>query len=103
MSVSANAILQSSTDDRLSVFFGQTFSENLDFNMGPVHVIRNLGDVARVQVDYTADDFQNVFAGNFEDTSVFVKEIVNIVFIITRYLNDFQRLKTVGPRLTRVY
>jgi hypothetical protein len=103
LSVTCNSVLESSLDGRVSVWFGQTFSDSQDFSMGPAHVIRNLGDVSNVNVNFSTEDFQNVFAANFDETSVFVREVINVVFVITKYLSDYNRMKTVGARLTRIY
>ena len=71
--------------------------------MAAPEVVRNLGDVAGLQVDYTADDFAEIFFGTFDNTDVSVHSLINVVWIINRYLGDFARDQTVGRNLTRLF
>lgn len=102
VSVTANVVLQSNLDHRFSVFYGQDFSDR-SYDFGAPQVVRNLGDVADIPTDFNVDDFEGVFFANFENTEVSVHSIINIVFIITRYLDNFERNKTVGQQLTKLY
>lgn len=102
VSTTCNVVLQSNLDQRYSVFYGQDFSDN-SYNLGEAQTVRNLGDVAQLQADFDVNDFEGVFFANFENTEVSVHSIINIVWVITRYLDNFERDKTVGRQLTRLY
>jgi hypothetical protein len=66
-------------------------------------VVRNLGDVSSIRVNFSANEFEAIFYSNYEDTSVSVHSVVSTVFLITRYLNNFERDKTVGRNLTKLF
>ena len=102
VNVVANVVLQGNTNQRYSVFYGQDYG-NRDFSLSDPEVVRNLGDVGNLRTDYTANDFENVFYANFDDTDVTVHSVINLVWVITKYLDNFERDKTVGQRLTRVF
>ena len=89
-------------DQRFSVFYGQSFSD-FEYTLGAPEVIRHLGDVSAIRTDFDIHDFSDVFFANFEHTQVRVVSIINIVFLITRYLQNFERDQTVGQVLTKVY
>jgi hypothetical protein len=71
--------------------------------MGPPEVVRNLGDVANLNVDFNINDFSDAFFGNFENSDVSVHSLVSIVYVITRFMGDYQRDRTVGRVLTRLF
>ena len=71
--------------------------------MAAPEVVRNLGDAAGLRVDYNADDFAEIFFGTFDNTDVSVHSLINVVWIINRYLGDFARDQTVGRNLTRLF
>jgi hypothetical protein len=71
--------------------------------MGPVETIRNLGDVAGMRTDYNADDFEAVFYANFDDTDTSVYSVICLVWIISRYLGDWNREAVVRQNLTKLY
>lgn len=103
LSVTANVVLQSHVDQRFSVFYGQDFADR-SFSFGRVETIRNLGDVAGIDCDFDLNDFEDVFFRNFENTEVSILKIVSVVFLITRYLDNFERDKTsVGRQLVRLF
>ena len=102
VSVTANAILQGNSNNRYSVWYGQDFGGR-NFALAAPEVVRNLGDVANLQTNFTANDFEEIFFGTFENTDVSVHSLVNVVYIITRYLDDYERDQTVGRNLTRLF
>ena len=102
LTTTANVVLQSHVNQRYSVFYGQDFADN-DFTFGAPETIRNLGDVANINTNFDVSDFETVFFGNFENTEVSVHSIISIVFIITRYMDNFEQDKTVGQQLIKLY
>lgn len=102
-SATANVIVKSDLNHRFSVFYGQSFSPNRDYKMSPTYTVRNLGDVAGIKTNYTLNDFEEVFFHWFEDSEVSLLEIINIVFIISRFMGNYQRDQTVGQALTRLF
>ena len=72
--------------------------------MGPTQVVRNLGDVGNVRIDYDVTDFERAFFSIFDNTQVIVLGIISIVFIIRRYLESFERDRsTSGRQLILLY
>jgi hypothetical protein len=59
--------------------------------MADPEVVRNLGDVANLPVDFTADQFEEIFFANFDQTSVSVFSMISVVYVITRFLDNFAR------------
>jgi hypothetical protein len=59
--------------------------------MSDPEVVRNLGDVANLPTDFTADQFEEIFFANFSETSVSVHSIISVVYVITRFLGHFVR------------
>ena len=103
VSVTCNAILQSTIDQKFSIWYGQDFGGR-EYNMGPPTVVRNLGDVANIDTNVSVDDFAEVFHAIHSDTEVSVVGIVNVIFLITRYMENFEREKTTqGGRLVKLY
>lgn len=66
-------------------------------------MVRNLGDVANLRSAFSVDDFAEVFFATFDNTDVSVHSIISIVWIINRYLGDYDRDQTVGRNLTRLF
>lgn len=101
-SVTANCIIMGNTDKRYSLFYGQSFSR-LQYGMGEPQVLRTPGDYSYIQTDFSVDDFADVFFSNHENSDVSILSLTNLVFIFTRYLDNFERDKTCGALLTTVY
>jgi hypothetical protein len=69
--------------------------------MADPEVVRNLGDVANLQTDFTADQFEEIFFANFGETDVSVHSLISVVYVITRFLDNFVR-DTTDNRQTMV-
>jgi len=65
--------------------------------------VRSLGDIALLRTDFNADDFAEIFFGTFDNTDVSVHSLVSVVYIINRYLGNYERDQTVGRNLTRLF
>lgn len=102
VSVTGNAVLQGNTDARYSLWYGQDYGGR-SFAVAPPEVVRNVGDSASLRTDYTVDDFSEIFYSTFETTDVSVHSLVNLVWIMTRYLGNYERDQTVGTHLTRLF
>ena len=102
VNVTANAVLQGNADNRYSIWYGQDFGGRA-YNIAPPEVVRNLGDVSAIRTDFSADDFEEIFFATFDNTDVSVHSIVNVIYIITRYLGDYSTEQTVGRHLTRLF
>ena len=102
VSVTCNVILQGISNGKFSVFYGQDFGDR-QYNIGPPTVVQDLGDVVNVPTDLTVDDFAEVFHAIHDDTDVTVHSIICIVFIMTRFLENFERDKVAGQRQVILY
>ena len=94
--VTANAVVQSQRDGRLSFFHGLDFSESGRSDMPPLslrtfHSVKTVGDVQQLPTTFPIEDFDVVFREALPNTTVFVKEIVNTVYIVRRTINDVSR------------
>lgn len=99
-----NAVLQGNNDDRLSVWFGLDYSNTRrNFELNQAQVVRNLGDVANIDVDWDLGHFSNAFYNSLPDSDVTVLSLINLVFIIRKYMDDYRNEVTVGQRLTFLY
>ena len=102
----ANAVLRGEVDGNFSCFYGMDFSGIGDVAMGAVTTVRNLGDVSSIPTHFGIDDFEDAFRKNFESSSVTVQGLINFVFVIRRYLGNFDRDHRSGGggrRLVEVY
>ena len=102
VSVTCNAILQSNVNQKFSCWFGQDFGGR-EYNLGPPTTVRDLGDVSNIDTNVTVDDFAEVFHAIHSDTEVSVIGIINVIFIITKYMENYEREKTTGARLVILY
>jgi hypothetical protein len=102
VSITANVVLEGTVIPRFAVFYGQDFTGRRDYTAGPPETVRTLGDVEGLRTDFTVDDFDNVFRAYFTDSDVKVSEIINIIFIIRRYLPDFTPAAG-GQRIIRLF
>ena len=101
-SVTCNAVLQSNINQKFSIWYGQDFGGR-EYNLGPPVVVREIGDVADIDTNVSIDDFAEVFHAVHSDTEVSVVGIVNVIFIITRYMENYERDKTIGARQVILY
>jgi hypothetical protein len=100
--VTCNAILMGNHNKRYSLWYGQTFSRK-EYYMGHPEVLENPGDYANIQTDFTVDDFSDVFFRNHENSDVSILSLTHLVFIFTRYLDNFERDRTCGTTLTTIF
>jgi hypothetical protein len=99
VTVTANVILQGRSNERFSVFYGQDYSNvsrNLTF--GNPMIIRRLGQVGQLPTQFAQQDFENVFFANFEDTDVRVHSVISFVYLIRRYMRNYERMRTTWRR-----
>jgi hypothetical protein len=90
VSVTANAIL--TKDGRYSIWNGQDFSLGSDgalYTMSNAVDVRDPGDASAVRTDYEVQDFRRIFFRVRENTRVTVHSLVNLIFIMRRYMTDF--------------
>lgn len=99
VNVTCNAILMGNVNKRYSLWYGQSYSR-YEYHMADPEVIRNPGDISNIRTDFTVDDFADVFFGNHQNSDVSVLSLTHLIFIFTRYLDDFDRDKTCGATLT---
>jgi hypothetical protein len=96
VTVTANVILEGNRDGRFSVFYGQDYSNvsrNLTFG-APVE-IRRLAQVGQLPTTFFLEDFEDVFFANFEETSVAIHSIISYVYIIRRYMSNYEEQRTI--------
>jgi hypothetical protein len=116
----ANAVLQGSLDNKLSVWFGQTFDAveassssssstlpqrsrrggggggsssrpvNRQVDLCANDIVRNLGDVEYLPTQFDAEQFDRLYQANHEDSEVSVLFLINYVFIIRHFLDNYQ-------------
>ena len=97
VSVTSNVVLQG-PDGRFSIYYGQDFGAR-NTSMAPVTTVYSLEDVQDVPVDLDLAAFEAVFFANHEDTHVRVDSMVNLVYIITRYLSNFDNQRASRGRI----
>ena len=107
-----NAVLIGGLDGKLSLWFGQTFEapgvENNDqagsslsrgahkqVNFQENDIVRNLGDVEYLATEFNAQQFERLFQANHEESDVSVVRLVNYVYIIRYYLDNFESQHTI--------
>jgi hypothetical protein len=104
VTVTANAVLRGTANGRYSLFYGQDYGRRGDFTIGGVaREVRVLADVEQLPIDFDVGDFEDVFFANFENSAVSVHSLVNVVYIIRRYLPNFEADQRVGQRLVKLY
>jgi hypothetical protein len=79
----------------LCPFLSKDFSDTRDFAMSqePV-IVSNFGDLHKIPIDFNASDFEDVFYAAFPDTDASIFSIVCLVFLIRKYLPDFENQRT---------
>lgn len=97
ISVTSNVALQG-PDGRFSIYYGQDFGMRNN-NMVEAVTVRTLEDVQDVPTHFDLSHFEAVFYANHEDTHVVVDSMVNIVYIITRHLDNFDSERASSGRL----
>jgi hypothetical protein len=103
VSVTANVVLEG-LDGRWSVFFGQDHSVvPRDFSVSGGYVIRRLGQVPGLPTSFDPGDFGHIFSRNFESTAVTVHSVICFVYVIRRYLRNFDAQQTTNGRLKTLY
>ena len=109
-----NAVLIGGLDGKLSLWFGQTFeapAAEIDDSAGSsssrsrgAHkqvnfpendIVRNLGDVEYLATEFNAQQFERLFQANHEESDVSVVRLVNYVYIIRYYLDNFESQHTI--------
>jgi hypothetical protein len=104
VTVTANAVLQGRSNGRYSMFYGQDYGRRGDFTIGgAAREVHSLADVDSLPVDFDISDFEDVFFSNFDNSDVSVHSLVNIVYIVRRYLVNFEADQRVGQRLVKLY
>ena len=103
VTVTATAILQGDDDHRFSIWHGLDYSGKRHFAMSPVFQVTYPGDVADIDTDWDIDTFADIFAATMPDSRVSVYDLVSLVFIITRHLDDWHLEQTCGQHLVQLY
>jgi hypothetical protein len=105
VSYTANACLKGNLDDKWSIWYGLDYSNPLDRGSASINllhaaedreaegfvgydVVRDLGDVENLRVDFDADQFARLFYENHENSDVTVHSLVSIVFISINSQSD---------------
>jgi hypothetical protein len=104
VTVTANAVLRGRANGRYSMFYGQDYGRRGDFTIGgAAREVHSLADVDSLPIDFDISDFEDVFFSNFDNSDVSVHSLVNIVYIVRRYLVNFEADQRVGQRLVKLY
>ena len=100
-----NVILRGNAGQKYSVYYGQSYGTLAQRQMGVrrVTTVNQLGDVGRVEVAHSLEDFTEVFFAMHSNSSVTVERIVNLVFVITRPLSDFQSTSITPQKRRRIF
>jgi hypothetical protein len=53
-------------------------------------VVRNLGDVEYLPLDFNVQQFDRLYQLNHEESDVSVVQLVNYVFVIRTFLDNYQ-------------
>ena len=101
--VTANCVLQGNANDRYSCWHGLDYSSRRNFEMNEAQEVHFAGDVANLRVDWDLEDFSNAFYSNMPDSDVTVHSLINLVFIIRKFMDNFEDEMQIGRQLTRLY
>lgn len=97
--ITANAILKGSIEgsNTYSIYFGQTYGEDLSEQQGKpaskvtfgdkVFLINSVSDLSNVPTSFSQEDIIDYYSKFFESSSIKVFAIVNIVYIIRRLVS----------------
>jgi hypothetical protein len=100
----ANVILKKHGERSYSVFYGMDFGKEgpskRDFSMTTAVTVRDLADVYNLRTDFSAEDFQDIFYGNFEESNVSIYGLINTVYIMRRFLPQFDSQHTTRRGVT---
>ena len=66
-------------------------------------MVRSLGDVSLIPTEFAVQDFETIFFANMGESDVSIVGVVNVVYLISRFLDNYERDKTVGKVLTKLY
>jgi hypothetical protein len=105
----ANVVLVGTEKETYRVFYGQDFgkeSNNRSFALNNVvHHVKDLSDATRLRTSFNQSHFEKMFFGNFEDSDVRVHSMINVVYIIRRFLGDYanQRRLPDNVRMRTLY
>jgi hypothetical protein len=105
VTLSANVVLTSNVQSTYSLFYGQDFSTLgiRERQISDVITLTQARDWKKVPTDLGAEHFEGIFNRIHEQSDVHVEEVVSLIFVMRRWLSNFERDKTVGKRLTKLY
>ena len=101
----ANAVLQGNEDSpTYSLYFGQSYGDLADRQKHVRRIARvnNLGEVGNVELEYTVEDFTEIFFTGHKDTKVSVHSLANLVFVITRSMTNLE-LESLSNKQKKFY
>ena len=103
--VTGNAILVGNTRRRYYLFFGQDFSgfKQREVTLRKAKVVASLGDALNLRTIFTVEEFAEQFRRGFPNSDVSVHSLVNVVYLVRRYMGDYNRQRSIGQHLRRLY
>lgn len=103
--VTANAILVGNTIRRYYLFFGQDFSgfKPREITLRKAKVVSSVGEALNLRTIFTVEEFAEQFRRGFPNSDVSVHSLVNIVYLVRRYMGDYSRQRQIGQHLRRLY
>ena len=87
-----NVILQSNNAETFSVYYGQSYGvlAERQASLRRLVSVNSFGDLGKIELDHSQEDFSDIFFLTHHDSSVSVHSVINIVFLITRFLTDLE-------------
>ena len=100
----ANVILQGNATGTFSVYYGQAYGglAERQQNIRRLTSVDSVGDVGNVELNYSLEDFTEIFFAVHTESNVSVHSVVNIVFVITKPLRDFET-QALNNHLKKIY
>lgn len=100
-----NVVLRGNSSDTFSVYYGQAYGDlaHRQHRARRVKTVKHLGDVGSIEVAHSLEDFGEVFLSTHSDSNVTVDSIINVVFLITRPLQNFNADAISNRQHRRVY
>lgn len=95
--ITFNAVLYSSETNTYSLFYGHDYREDniggtaRDIALEQSFVIRNLAEVDRIPTRINVPALLNVHRNAFANSNVRIHSIVNVIYLIYRYVNSSRR------------
>lgn len=116
LAITANVILKADDKESYRIYYGQSYGSAKAIFAGQrsdvegkadrlfrEHLLTTDADAAAVPTEFDREEFAAIFKRNFETSAVTVHSILNVVFIFGLGLEDYEKDRTVGQKLIKLW